>query len=100
LSKKGTYLWLQSDFSGFIKIDQLEKVLKENEDIIESHNFATYNTHKMKGSQISYNNFGDYARINNPAVNVYAVQPSVFSACVDDFLSIKWQSKSKLSLGE
>lgn len=81
-------------------LKKLDQVLINNKDIVKAHNFATFNLGLTKSASITQTSFGDFARINNPNVNIYAVQPDVFEACLSDFLSVKWQSPSKLSLGE
>lgn len=73
LNRKGAYLWIQSDNNEMINVTQMDPVLKENKDIIKSFTFASFNMGRTKNANISYTSLGDYARINNPNVNIYAV---------------------------
>ena len=42
----------------------------------------------------------DNARINSEDIDLYGVMPQHFDSTINDFLDIKWESKSGLSYGE
>lgn len=48
LSKKGTYLWLQTDSNKVMDLEKLDQVLIKNKDLIKAHTFATFHLGRTK----------------------------------------------------
>lgn len=83
-----------------VKPEFFDPILQEFKDDIEAFAYQPTTLNYDTTSHIRDAKCSDNARINQLKVNIEGGQPQLFDALLGDFLDIKWQSGSGLSLGE
>jgi hypothetical protein len=83
-----------------LKASQIDGLLEKNKDKIKSFSWVTSDLARQDQLDLTSIMAGDYARLQQVEIGMYAASPDIFSATLADFLQMNYRGNSGLSYGE